>query len=142
MDKLIVSEPRHKKLITSEGDKDDKIDADKLATLLRSNFLKSVHYTNDDHQANLKHWFNLYHDRVRDAARDINKIRACCRMHGVSIHRKVVRNPVHHHQWLCGLNNSVLKAKLKTLWIVYDATKEQVKLAKYQFSSYAPKYTV
>jgi hypothetical protein len=34
VDKLIVSEPLRKKLITSEGDKDDKIDADKLAALL------------------------------------------------------------------------------------------------------------
>ncbi len=42
VDKLIVSDPRHNKLITSEGDKDDKIDADKLAALLRGNFLKAV----------------------------------------------------------------------------------------------------
>ena len=83
VDKLIVSEPRRNKLITSEGDKDVKIDADKLAALLRGNFLKPVHHTSDDHRAHLKHWINLYHDRVRDAVRDINKIRACCRMHGV-----------------------------------------------------------
>jgi len=122
VDKLIVSEPRRNKLITSEGDKDDKIDADKLAALLRGNFLKAVHHTGDDHRAHLKHWINLYHDRVRDAVRDINKIRACCRMHGVRIPRKVVRNHLHRHQWLCGLNNAVLKAQLNMLWIGYDAT--------------------
>ena len=42
VDKLIVSDPRRNKLITSEGDKDDKIDADKLASLLRGNFIKAV----------------------------------------------------------------------------------------------------
>ena len=95
VDKLIVSDPRRNKLIASEGDKDDKIDATKLAALLRGNFLKAVHHTSDVHRANLKHWINLYHDRVRDAVRDINKIRACCRMHGVRIPRKVVRNQLH-----------------------------------------------
>ena len=139
---FVVSEPRHNKLIAGEGDKDDKIDAGKLAILLRGNYLKSVHHTSDDHRAHLKHWINLYHDRIRDAVRDINKIRACCRMHGVRIPRKVVRNPIRRHQWLSGLDNPVLKAQLHMFWIGYDATKEQIELAKKQFSSYARKYPI
>jgi transposase len=142
VDKFVVSEPRRNKLITCEGDKDDRIDSGKLAILLRGNFLKAVHHTSDSHRAHLKHWINLYHDRVRDAVRDINKIRACCRMHGVRIPRKVVRNNVHRHQWLSELDNSTLKAQLHMLWIGYDATKEQVELAKKQFSSYARKYPI
>ncbi|MHC4332090.1 MAG: transposase [Planctomycetota bacterium] len=142
VDKFIVSEPRRNKLITCEGDKDDRIDSGKLAILLRGNFLKAVHHTSDSHRAHLKHWINLYHDRVRDAVRCINKIRACCRMHGVRIPRKVVRNHVHRHQWLSELDNSTLKAQLHMLWIGYDATKEQVELAKKQFSSYARKYPI
>ena len=73
---------------------------------------------------------------------DFNKIRVCCRMHGVRIPRKVVRNHVHRHEWLCGLDNPVLKAQLHMLWIGYDATKEQVGMAKKQFSSYARKYPI
>ena len=142
VEQFVVSEPRHNKLIAGEGDKDDKIDAGKLAILLRGNFLKAVHHTGDDHRAYLKHWINLYHDRIRDAVRDINKIRACCRMHGVRIPRKVVRNPVRRHQWLSGLDNPVLKAQLHMFWIGYDATKEQVEIAKKQFSSYARKYPI
>jgi transposase len=142
VDKFVVSEPRRNKLITCEGDKDDRIDSGKLAILLRGNFLKAVHHTSDSHRAHLKHWINLYHDRVRDAVRCINKIRACCRMHGVRIPRKVVRNNVHRHQWLSELDNSTLKAQLQMLWIGYDATKEQVELAKKQFSSYARKYPI
>jgi len=142
VDKFVVSEPRRNKLITCEGDKDDRIDSGKLAILLRGNFLKAVHHTSDSHRAHLKHWINLYHDRVRDAVRCINKIRACCRMHGVRIPRKVVRNNVHRHQWLSELDNSTLKAQLHMLWIGYDATKEQVELAKKQFSSYARKYPI
>ncbi len=142
VDQFVVSEPRRNKLISSEGDRDDKIDSGKLAVLLRGNFLKAVHHTSDDHRAHLKHWINLYHDRIRDGVRDINKIRACCRMHGVRIPRKVVRNPVRRHQWLSGLDNPVLKAQLNMLWIGYDATREQVEIAKRQFSSYARKYPI
>ena len=135
VEKFVVSEPRRNKLITCEGDKDDKIDSGKLAVLLRGNYLKAVHHTCDSHRAYLKHWINLYHDRIRDAVRDINKIRACCRMHGVRIPRKVVRNQVHRHEWLSELDNPVLKTQLEMLWIGYDATKEQVGMAKKLFSS-------
>jgi transposase len=129
-------------LITCEGDKDDKIDAGKLAALLRGHFLKAVHHTHDSSRAHLKHWINLYHDRVRDAVRYINKIRACCRMHGVAIPRKVIRNNIYRHDWLSGLDNPVLKVQLQMLWIGYDATKEQVVLAKRQFSRLARKYPI
>lgn len=142
VDHFIVSEPRRNKLITCEGDKDDKIDAGKLAALLRGRFLKAVHHTHDSSRAHLKHWINLYHDRVRDAVRYINKIRACCRMHGVAIPRKVVRNNIHRHDWLSGLDNPVLKAQLQMLWMGYDTTKEQVALAKRQFSRLARKYPI
>jgi len=100
------------------------------------------HHTGDSHRAHLKHWIKLYHDRVRAAVRDISEIRACCRMHGVRIPRKVVRNQLHRHLWLRGLNNEVLKAQLNMFWIGYDATKEQVELAKKQFSSHARKYPI
>jgi len=49
VNKFVVSEPRRNKLITCEGDKDDRIDSGKLAVLLRGNFLKEVYHTNDDH---------------------------------------------------------------------------------------------
>jgi transposase len=140
VDQFIVSEPRRNKLISCEGDRDDRIDSGKLGALLRGNFLKAVHHSNDSDRAHLKHWVNLYHDRVRDAVRYINKIRACCRMHGVAIPRKVVRNEIHRHDWLSGLNNPVLKEQLEMLWIGYDAAREQVEIAKKQLSSSARKH--
>jgi transposase len=142
VEQFIVAEPRRNKLITCEGDKDDRIDSGKLAVLLRGNFLKAVHHTRDPHRAYLKHWINLYHDRVRDAVRSMNKMRACCRMHGVRIPRKVLRSPLHRRQWLRELDNRVLQAQLEMFWIGYDAAREQVALAKRQFSSYACQYPI
>jgi transposase len=140
VDESVVSEPRRNKLITCDGDKDDKIDAGKLAVLLRGKFLKTVHHTNDNKRAYLKHWVNLYHDRVRDAVRYINKIRACCRMHGVATPRKVIHNNANLNDWLSSIHNSVLQAQLQMLWIGYEATKEQVVIAKEQLKSSARKY--
>jgi len=142
VDEFVVSEPRRNKLISSDGDKDDKIDAGKLVVLLRGKYLKNVYHTNDNERAHLKHWINLYHDRVRDAVRYINKIRACCRMHGVASPRKVIHNNADLHNWLSSIDNSVLQTQLQMLWIGYEATREQVQIARKQFSSYARKYPI
>jgi len=142
LDRLIVADPRRNKLICSDGDKDDRIDAAKLAYLLRGNFLKAVYHSNDDNRAELKHWVSLYHDRVRDAVRNINKIRARCRMFGISIPRCALRDPAHRLKWLLKLNHPPLANQLKMLWIGYDATVKQVKVAKRQLSTLGKKYDI
>jgi len=140
LDQFISSDPRRNKLIASDGDKDDKIDATKLASLLRGGFLRAVYHSDDDGRAELKHWVSLYHDRVRDAVRGINKIRARCRMHGVKISRAALRNPASRIDWLLKTNHNALANQLKMLWIGYDATVQQVKFAKRQLSTLSKKY--
>jgi len=142
VDDFISSDPRRNKLIVSDGDKDDKIDASKLASLLRGGFLRKVHQSDDAGRAELKHWVSLYHDRVRDAVRGINKIRARCRMHGVKISRAALRNPDCRTDWLLETNNNALANQLKMLWIGYDATVQQVKFSKRQLSLLSKKYEI
>ena len=67
---------RRNKLISSDGDHDDRIDSGKLAILLAGGYLREVYHSDDDKRVELKHWVSLYHDRIRDAVRNINKIRA------------------------------------------------------------------
>src|ERR1700741_2919656 len=45
VEELTVAEPRRNRLIACAGDKDDPVDAEKLAGLLRGGFIKSVHQT-------------------------------------------------------------------------------------------------
>jgi transposase len=142
VDKLVVCDPRRNKLISSDGDKDDRIDSTKLASLLRGNYLRAVYHSDDDQRAELKHWVALYHDRVRDAVRNINKIRARCRMHGVRIPRLVLRDPAHRLEWLFKINHPVLVKQLKMLWIGYDATAKQVRVSKRQLSMLGKKYDI
>jgi transposase len=142
VDKFVASDPRRNKLIASEGDKDDKIDAAKLASLLRGGFLRQVYHSEDEDRAELKHWISLYHDRVRDAVRGINKIRARCRMHGVTISRAVLRDPNSRLKWLLKTKHKALANQLKMLWIGYDATVQQVKFAKRQLSMLSKKHEI
>ena len=43
VDELVVCDPRRNALVAKEGDKDDPIDAEKMAQLYRGNFLRKVH---------------------------------------------------------------------------------------------------
>jgi transposase len=142
VDKLLICDPRRNRLIDSDGDKDDKIDAAKLAYLLRGDFLRPVYHSDDESRAELKHWVSLYHDRVRDAVRNINKIRSCCRMHGISIPRMIVRQAKARDKWLSKTGNRALAAQLNLLWLGYDATSRQVRIARRQLSVLGSRYKI
>ena len=94
--------------------------------------LRAVHHSDDEGRAEFKQWVSLYHDRVRDAVRMINKIRARCRMYGIAIPRNVIRDKSQRPQWLAGIQNKTLAKQLEVLWIGYDATAFQVRRAKRQ----------
>jgi transposase len=129
-------------LISSDGDHDDKIDSAKLAMLLTGGYLREVYHSDDDKRVELKHWVSLYHDRVRDAVRNINKIRARCRMHGVTIPRRVLRQPEHRAAWLRKLKNTALSNQLIMLWIGYDATTKQARMAKQHLINLSKRYPI
>ncbi|MDD4892171.1 MAG: transposase, partial [Phycisphaerae bacterium] len=129
VDELLVNDPRRNKLISQDGDKDDPIDAGKLAELYRGKFLRPVYQSDDLARVELKQWVGLYHDRVRDAVRQVNKIRARGRMYGVSIPGRVVRRSKLRAAWLAELNNPGLAGQLEVLWMGYDAVRRQVRRA-------------
>jgi transposase len=83
VEKLIVCEPRRNALIAKDGDKDDPIDAEKLAQLLRGGFLKEVHQASSLDRALLKQHVSFYHDRVRERVRQGHQLVAQLRRHGV-----------------------------------------------------------
>lgn len=142
VDKFIVAEPRRNKLISSDGDHDDKIDSAKLAMLLEGGFLKEVYHSDDVKKAEFKQWVNLYHDRVKDAVRSINKIRACCRMQGVKIPRSVIRQPENRLKWLREIKDISLSEQLNMLFIGYDAAAQQTHLAKKQLLRFGKNYPI
>lgn len=142
IDQLIVCDPRRNKLIACDGDKDDSIDAGKLAGLLRGGYLRAVHQSEDMGRVVLKQWVSLYHDKVREAVRQINKIRAKCRMYGIRIPRRVLRDQVSRHQWMTGLREKDLVEQLAVLWIGFDTAAKQVKMARKQLIRHSKDYEI
>lgn len=67
---LTVCEPRRNHLIAKDSDKDDAIDAEKLANLFRGGFVKAVHHPQSLERTLLKQQVMLYHDRVRGRVRE------------------------------------------------------------------------
>jgi transposase len=134
VDKLVVCDPRRNKLITDDGDKDDPIDAAKLACLLRGNYLRPVHHSLDGEQVVFRQWISLYHDRVRQSVREVNKLRGRCRMYGTRPPRGALRNPEVRKEWLSQLDKSPLGEQLKVLWIGFDAVAHQMGLCRKKVS--------
>lgn len=85
VDELVVCEPRRNHWIARDGDKDDPIDARKLADLYRGGYLKAVHQALSLRRSLLKQQVSLYHDRVRERVRQGNQLVALFRRHGVFI---------------------------------------------------------
>lgn len=100
VDQLIVCEPRRNHWIAKEGDKDDPVDARKLAALYRGGYLKEVHQPATLQRSLLKQEVLLYHDRVRERVRQGNQLVALFRRHGVFTHVSGLLNP---DDWRCAL---------------------------------------
>jgi transposase len=129
VDTLVVCDPRRNRLVSCDGDKDDRIDATKLARLLRGGYLRAVYHSDDLRRLSLKRWVALYHDRVRAATRAINQLRACARLYGERIPRSALREVTARRTWLAGLDRD-LADQLQLLWRSYDSHRTSVRMAK------------
>ena len=134
VDEVLVCDPRRNRLIVDDGDKDDPIDAGKLAILRRGDFLRAVHHSASVERVELKQWVGLYHDRVREAVRQVNKIRAAGRRYLVRIPGRVLRRAKLRAGWLAEQNLAALAEQLQMLWLGYDAVARQVRLARSQLA--------
>ena len=85
VDELVVCEPRRNSWIARDSDKDDPIDAKKLADLYRGGYLKSIHQAESLGRSLLKQQVSLYHDRVKERVRQGNQLVALFRRHGVFV---------------------------------------------------------
>jgi transposase len=142
VDSLVVCDPRRNKSIACDGDKDDRIDAAKLAALRRGNYVRAVHHSRDDRMVRLKRWVRLYEDRVCDATRTINKIRAGARAYGERVPRRARHDPQVRDQWFTALACADLAEQLRVLFMSYDVVVEQVELCRGQLARQAQGFEV
>lgn len=130
VDELVICDPRRNALIDSDGDKDDRIDARKLAALLRGGFLREVYHSDDQERTLLKQWVGLYHDRVREAVREVNKIRGHGWQHGVRPPPGALRNLSRRQAWLEQLGEHPLGAQVAMLLVGFDAAAQQAAISR------------
>lgn len=85
VDELLVCDPRRNRLVCEESDKDDPLDAEKLAQLYRGGYLKEVYHPESEARMVLKHHVHMYHNRVQQRVREANRIVGTMRSQGVIV---------------------------------------------------------
>jgi hypothetical protein len=83
--RAVCSHPQSNAWIAKDADKCDRIDAYKLAELLRLNRFKEVHYAPDQPRRNFKQLVQHYDELTAQQARLKTKIKARLRMQGVIV---------------------------------------------------------
>ena len=131
VEQVIVCDPRRNHYIAKDGDKDDRIDAAKLAALARGGYLREVYHSDAEDRVAFKRWTMFYHDRIADRTRHANKIHACARRYGVRVPSKAF-TPKNRSCWMDELAAGVLRDQLELLWPGYDLIDRQADEARRQ----------
>ena len=140
---VIVCDPRHNKLIQS-GNKSDKIDAHKLADLLRLGSLKAV-YHGDCGTRRLREAVRAYNALTGDSLRVMNRIKAMYRGRGVDCRGTEVYRVVHREQWLDRLGDPAAMTRLGLLYQQLDGVSRLREMARIEMVNEArshPAYKV
>jgi hypothetical protein len=95
---VVVCNPR-KNALLKDGSKSDRIDARKLAELLRGNHLKPV-YHGEQGLRTLKELARSYLTISKDVARVMNRLKALYRSWGIACAGIQVYAPRHRSEWL------------------------------------------
>ena len=141
VDEFIVCDPRRNALIYKDGDKNDPIDATKLAELLRGNYLRAIYHSVDENRIGFKRWVSLYHDRVRDAVRQMNKLRSLGYSYGLRVPPKVLNDYVYRSDWLMGLDTE-LRHQFELLLMGYDSADRQRRFARKHLVLHSKEYAI
>lgn len=127
-DGFTVCDPRRNHLIANDGDKDDPVDAAKLAHLLRGGYLKAVHHPAALERVLFKQHVALYHERVRQRVREANRLLSVFRRQGVFVRERAFATPAGRADLLGRLPPAgLLREDLAVLWQGYDAVAAQVR---------------
>ena len=122
VDSVTVAEPRRNRLIASEGDKDDDVDAEKLAQLFRGGYIKAVHQTESLDGSVFKQLVAEYHRQVRRRVAQSLQITALLKQHGIVAPSKGFAKAEDRSRLLEQLpSHGLLIEMVTTLWTEFDA---------------------
>jgi transposase len=116
---LVVCDPR-KNALLKDGNKSDKIDARKLADLLRGGYLRSV-YHGENGLRTLKELARSYLTISKDLARVMNRVKALYRSWGILCAGQQVYAPRYRAEWLNKIGETGVRRRAEFFYQQLDA---------------------
>ena len=116
--RLVVCDPR-KNALLKDGNKSDRIDARKLAELLRANQLKPV-YHGDHGVRTLKELGRSYRTLTQDVTRVMNRIKALYRSWAIPCAGATVYAARHRTEWLAKIPEPGVRIRAERLYQQLD----------------------
>jgi len=117
--KRVVCDPR-KNTLLKEGNKSDKIDARKLADLLRGGYLRSV-YHGENGLRTLKELARSYLTISKDLTRVMNRVKALYRSWAILCEGQQVYAPRHRAEWLDKIGEAGVRRRAEFFYQQLDA---------------------
>ncbi len=115
---IVVCNPRRNALL-KEGSKSDKIDARKLAELLRSGMLRAV-YHGENGLGTLRELARSYLTISKDMRRVMSRLKALYRSWGIPCSGKQVYTSRHREQWLNKITQPGVRRRAEMLYQQMD----------------------
>jgi transposase len=116
---LVVCDPR-KNALMKKGNKSDKIDARKLADLLRGGYLRSV-YHGENGLRTVKELARSYLTISKDLTRVMNRVKALYRSWGICCAGQQVYAPRHRAEWLNKIGETGVRRRAEFFYQQLDA---------------------
>ena len=112
----MITDPKQNHWIGSSGQKDDPLDALKLAQLARGGYIKEIHHPVGQRRR-FRELMIAYHDTVRSTTRIKNKIKAKFRQNGILCTGATVYSETYREEWRRKLpRETTLLLILEGLW--------------------------
>lgn len=128
--RVLVSHAKTNAWIAKDPLKQDRLDAFKLAELLRMKRVHEVYYPDEDHRRVFKELVQHYDDLTEDQARLKVKIKARLRRQGLIVREKAVYHPEYRYRWLDRMVSPLTRAAVEQLYGVLDQTLAAQKQAR------------
>jgi transposase len=119
-EKLIITDPKTNRWIGRAGQKNDTIDATKLAHLARGGYIKEIHHP-IGHRRRFRELVLSYHDTVKSQTRIKNKLKAKFRQNGIQCTGETVYSNTCREKWKKKLpQDKIVQIMVAVLWQQLD----------------------
>ena len=123
-EKLVITDPKTNRWIGRANQKNDTIDAIKLAHLARGGYIKEIHHP-IGHRRRFKELVLSYHDTIKSQTRIKNKLKAKFRQKGIRCSGETVYSAKYRKGWKKRLpTEKVVEVVVKGLWQQLDQVHE------------------